>query len=360
MNKIQQKKMNKIQLGNGVSPSPESKTKEKKMKKIQLGFVGLFVALMLVLAPFNSTLAKTYEPENPEYEFHLVMQSSPGPFWFTLEKGALDAGKRYNVKVVFHMFPKESHEDQANRIDEVLALNPDGLVIAISNKALIEGPAMRAINRGIPVIAANAKDFSPEGEKIPYLFYVGENSRLAGQVVAKELLKARPGIKHVLVANQMPGLSMLEARVAGVKDILEPRGVKVTVIAINQNPTENLEKYRAHWTRHPETDGFVTTSSYYLYNEVARDFFKEEGLIDKVSNITFDMGEDVMEAVKKGEMLGMTDQQQWLEGYLTIHWLYLYKKWGFVPANDIFTGPYYINKDNVDAVEAAIKEGMRN
>ena len=72
----------------------------KKIKKFQLSVVGLFAALMLVLGPFNSAHAQTYSPDNPEFYFHIVLHTSPHPFWYTLAKGAMDAAERYYVKVV--------------------------------------------------------------------------------------------------------------------------------------------------------------------------------------------------------------------------------------------------------------------
>ena len=330
----------------------------KKIKKMQLSVVGLFAALMLVLGPFNSAHAQTYSPDNPEFYFHIVMHTSPHPFWYTMAKGAMDAAERYNVKVVSEMFPKESHEDQANRTDEVIALKPDGIVTAITNLNLIEGPIKRAMARGIPIIAANAPDTRPVGERIPYVTYVGQDERIAGQRIGNELLKDRPGLKHVVIANHKPGLSVLESRAQGVRDVLDAKGVKVTVLAVPASPTDILERYRAHWTRHPETDGFVTLKCC-PNNEIARNFFKEEGLLDKVSNITWDMGEDTLAAIKKGEMLGLIDQQVYLQGYLSVHWLYLYAKYGFVPGGDIQTGPFFVTKDNIEFVEEGIAGGWR-
>ena len=330
----------------------------KKIKKMQLSVVGLFAALMLVLGPFNSALAQTYEPDNPEYTFHVVVQYSPHPFWDTFVNGALEAGKRYNVKVVSAMFPTESIEQQADRIDQVRSLKPDGMAISISNLQSIKGPTMRAINAGIPVVAVNSPDTSPKDKRIPYLFYTGQSEFLAGQEVARRMLKANPGIKHVMIANQSPGLGVLEQRAGGVKDVMQKRGVKVTVVAITRNPSQILERYRAHWARHPETDGFVTLSSH-PFNKVGRDLFKQKGIMNKVTNMTFDMSQDCVDAVRKGEMLGMVDQQQYFYGYIAISMLYMNAKYGFVPAADILTGPFIVDKSNVDIAAPGIKGGWR-
>jgi len=340
----------------------------KKMKNMQLWVVGLFAALMLVLAPFNSTLAAdfcqdlwgkpcksiptSYEPENPEYYFHIVMHTSPHPFWYTMARGAIEAAKRYNVKVVVEMFPRESLEDTANRFDQVVGLKPDGMVTAITNVKLMDKPVRRAIKRGIPVVASNVPDLRPVGERLPYLLYVGPSEFLHGQLLARELLKHRPSFKKVLITNHQPGLSVLEQRILGVKDVLEPLGTKVDTIRVSRNPSEVQEQVRAYFTRSPDTEGFVSLATY--VNDVARQFFREDGLTGKVVNITTEMCSECAEAVRKGELIAMSDQQIFLQGYLPVHWLYLYKKWGFEPASDMLTGPVMISKDNVDTVQEGI------
>ncbi len=348
--------MKKIQLGNGVSPSPESKTKEKKMKKIQLGFVGLFAALMLALAPFNSTLAQqSYEPENPEFYFHVIYHTSLHPFWHVMEKGVMDAAKRYNVKVVTEMFPRELHEDQANRIDLVIGLKPDGIVTSISTVSLVEPPIRRAIKAGIAVAAGNAQDYREGKDKIPYLFYVGADEIKTGKLLAEEMLKHGTP-KHILITNHQPGLSVLEKRIVGFKSVMEPLGIKISVQKTTWNPTEILEQIRSWWAANPDTDGYWAIASH-PYVAIASEFFEEEGL--KVLTVATEMDVGSLDALENGTLIAMTDQQVYLQGYLPIHWLYLYKKYGFLPANDIRTGPILVTKDNADIIEEGLKGGWR-
>lgn len=326
------------------------------MNKIQKVLVGMLSAFTLALAPFNSAHAQAYEPDDPEYYFHIVAYWSPHPFWTTFAKGAMDAAKHYNVKVINEQFPKEDHQAQADRVDEVRANNPDGMVVSIGNMGLIEGPVRRAIEAGIPVYAANGNDNRPPDQRIPLIGFAGMDSVEDGRTVAREMLKVRP-VKHIVIANQHPGHAILEARAKGIREVMEPLGVKVTVLAITMNPTETLERFRAHWTKHPETDAFTTLSAE-PHNQIARDFFKEEGLLDKVLNITFDMSTDTLEATKNGEMLGMMDSQVYLQGYLPIAMLYLYKKYGFQMGN-LNTGNFFVHKGNAEMVGEGIEGGWR-
>jgi simple sugar transport system substrate-binding protein len=327
------------------------------MKRKALWFVGLIAALMLALAPFNSTLAQSYEPENPEFYFHIIYHTSPHPFWYTMVKGAMDAAKRYNVKMVSEMFPRESHEDQANRIDQVIALKPDGIVTAITTTSLIEAPIRRAIKAGIPVIAGNAQDYREGKDKIPYLFFVGADEIQTGKLLAEEMLKHGTP-KHILITNHKPGLIVLEKRIVGFKSVMEPLGIKISIQKTSHNPTEILEQYRSWWAANPDTDGYWSMNPQ-PWQKIAQEFFEEEGLTGKVLNVATDMSVDSLDALKNGKLICMTDQQIYLQGYLTIHWFYLYKKYGFLPGADIATGPLLITKDNVDIVKAGLKGGWR-
>ena len=325
------------------------------MSIIQKVLVGVFSVFMLALAPFNSTLAESYEPENPEFYFHIIYHTSPHPFWYTMEKGAMDAAKRYNVKMVTEMFPRESHEDQANRIDQVIGLKPDGIVTAITTTSLIEAPVMRAIKAGIPVIAGNAQDYREAKDRIPYLFFVGADEVATGAKLAQEMLKHGTP-KHVLVTNHKPGLIVLEKRIVGFKSVMEPLGIKVSVVKTSNDPTQILELYRSWWAANPDTDGYWSMNPQ-PWQPIATEFFDDEGL--KILNVATDMSVPSLELIKNGKLIAMTDQQVYLQGYLTIHWMYLYKKYGFLPGNDIATGPLLITKDNLDSVKEGLEGGWR-
>ena len=93
---------------------------------------------------------------------------------------------------------------------------------------------------------------------------------------------------------------------------------------------------------------------------ILANIFKEDGIQDKVVVGRTEMNMEGAEAIMRGELIAMTDQQIYLQGYLPVAWLYLYKKYGFKPQADIVTGPYFIRKDNAHIVEPSLKGGWRN
>jgi len=149
----------------------------------------------------------------------------------------------------------------------------------------------------------------------------------------------------------------LEARCQGFLDGMKEKNVPVEKLDIGTDPTKAVETLKAYFTRNPDTDALLTLGP--LGTDPAVKFLKENNLVGKVLHGTFDLHPGTLSAIKEGVTLFAIDQQQYLQGYMAITWLYLYKKYGLRPANDVLTGPGFVDKDNVSLVEELIKQGIR-
>ena len=75
---------------------------------------------------------------------------------------------------------------------------------------------------------------------------------------------------------------------------------------------------------------------------------------------TFDLSSDVQTELKAGTMSFAVDQQQFLQGYLPITFLYLYKKHegqSVGGGTTVASGPLLVDSSNVSKVAAAISAG---
>jgi simple sugar transport system substrate-binding protein len=75
----------------------------------------------------------------------------------------------------------------------------------------------------------------------------------------------------------------------------------------------------------------------------------------------FDLGPDVLQAVKAGALLFAIDQQAYLQGYLPIVLLTERARYGLFPAQGdvIATGPNFVTKDEVDRVIELSRRSIR-
>ena len=82
---------------------------------------------------------------------------------------------------------------------------------------------------------------------------------------------------------------------------------------------------------------------------------------DDVKVGTFDLNEEAAKAVQTGDLQFCIDQQPYLQGYLAISQLYLYKKNGNIMGGGkaTLTGPSFVDTTNVAAILPFINQNTR-
>ena len=272
-------------------------------------------------------------------------------FWSVAKKGADDADADFADTVVEYRSP-ETYDmvAMAQLIDAAVASKPDGLAVSIPDPDAL-GPSIKAaIAAGIPVISLNsgvevAKDL---GVKV----HVGQTELIAG-IGGGEAMKAA-GVTKAACVNQEVGNVALDLRCEGFGQGL---GTTPDIIATTIDPTEVKNAVTAYLTKNPDTQALFILGSDPAMPAV--EAVEGLGLIGKVRLATFDLSEGILEAVRDGKMDFAIDQQQYLQGYLPIALLRLYKKFGLMPGADVLTGPGLVTKDNAASVIDWSKQGYR-
>lgn len=291
------------------------------------------------------------------YTFYVVSHGGPAdPFWGVVMKGMKDAAEKYNVEAVYLGPEKFSIKEFIDMLVSAIARKPDGLVVTITNPVALDAPLRKAIKMGIPVVAINVPDSRPADEAIPYLCYVGMDEYLAGVYAARRMLQEFTPRRAVIAIHE-PGHAGLEARAKGIMDTLKPKGIPVGKLDITTDPTKALVLMKSYLTKHPDTDAIFTLGP--LGAHPAIQLVEEEGLVGKVKIGAIDLSSKITDAIKKGEVLFTVDQQQYLQGYLPVVFLYLYNEYGLIPHEKVLTGPSIVDKSNVDIVEKTVQMGYR-
>ena len=296
-----------------------------------------------------------------EYTFYIVSHGGPGdPFWGVVMKGMQDAAAFLNnatddtINATYFGPEVYSVTKLVDMLNSAIAARPDGIAATITDPAAVDEPLRRAIDLGIPVIAINVPDPRPAGERIPYLFYVGGDEYLSGIRAAERMLSVKKPTRAVVTIHEVGHIG-LELRAKGFIEVMTEAGVPAEKLATGLDPTQAIEILRGYFSRNPDTDAIFTLGS--IDSAYVIQFLKEEGLAGKVMLGCFDVSQDVVQAIQDGIALFTISQQQYLQGYMPIIWLYLYNKYGFLPANDILTGPGFVDASNVDKVVELVKQG---
>lgn len=317
--------------------------------------VVLVLTLVLVAATFVP-IAVAQEPEKPIYYF--VSHGGPAdPFWGVVVKGVQDAGKDLGVDAryvgpagVFNL------QEMLDMLNTAIGSKPAGIASTIVDPAALDEPLRRAIEMGIPVIGANAPDNRPKAEQIPYMFYVGAYGYDGGFMGGKYMLE-KGKVKHAVCATHEAGHSDHIARCQGFKDALSPEGIEVDDLDIGSDPTQAVEVFKAYFAANPETNALLTLGPPGLIPAVQ--WLKESGKKDEIMHGAFDLGTETLDAISEGYAMFAIDQQQYLQGYLSILWLHKYNQYALKPPEDVKTGPFFVTKDNIGPIAAAIEKGYR-
>jgi simple sugar transport system substrate-binding protein len=280
------------------------------------------------------------------------------PFWSVVKKGVDQAAHDMGVQAIYEG-PASGTFDvvaMAHLIDAAVAAHPDGLVVSIPDPNAL-GPSIKAaVAAGIPVISINSG--SDVAKSLGVLVHIGQTEEQAG--IGGGLRMGAAGVKHALCINQEVGNAALTLRCKGFEEGLsQADGGTVKVIGVNlANPTQSQQTVEAAIQHDPSVDGILT-----LGPTGATPTIKALQDLNKLGQIklaTFDLSSDVLNAIKNGQMLFAIDQQQYLQGYLPIVLLTLYKTNLNTIANDILqTGPGFVTSQNVSQVIQLTAQGTR-
>ena len=284
------------------------------------------------------------------YKIAVVTHGGAGDsFWSIVKAGAVQAGKDMGDPVSYQSDGDPTN--QAKLIDNAVNQKPDALVVSMANPQALKAAVQRAVAAGIPVITINAG--GAESKAYGALSHIGSDERVAGEAVGTKLKSE--GAKKVLCIIQEAGNVSLETRCEGVKNTL---GGTVTNLQVDNNNLPAAETtIQAKLQQDPSIDGIVTLGA-----QVAS---TAEGAIKSANSsaklATFDLNADVAKGVLDGKIDFAVDQQPYLQGYLAVQMLTLYKTnlnvlGGGLP---VLTGPNLITKENAAAVLKLAAEGTR-
>ena len=280
------------------------------------------------------------------------------PFWSVVKKGVDQAAHDMGVQAIYEG-PSSGTFDvvaMSHLIDTAVASHPDGIVVSIPDPKGL-GPSIKAaVTAGIPVISINSG--SDVAKSLGVLVHIGQTEEQAG--IGGGLRMGAAGVKNALCVNQEVGNAALTLRCKGFQEgLTQADGGTVKVIGVNlSNPTQTQQTIEAALQHDTSIDGILT-----LGPTGATPTIKALQDLNKLGQIklaTFDLSSDVLNAIKSGQMLFAIDQQQYLQGYLPIVLLTLYKTNLNTIANDILqTGPGFVTSDNVSQVIQLTAQGTR-
>ena len=290
------------------------------------------------------------------FKFVLVADGpASDPFWALAKKGADQAATDMGVSVTYQAPDASGGADMGTLIDNAVATQPDGLVISIPNCDQLATHIQQALLVGIPVISIHSG--SACAAKLGLLNYIGQTDYQAGYAGGQQMAAA--GAKHVLCVNQAVGDPDMNSRCSGVHDAMKKAGGKTDVLSVDlSNPASVQQKLQALLTQDPSIDGVITLNAAGASVAITA----AQGVIraHQIVLATFDVSAAVLQAIQAGHMQFAIDQQPYLQGYLSVALLALYKEnLSSVASPTVSTGPIFVTSANVAQIAQLEGAGLR-
>jgi simple sugar transport system substrate-binding protein len=191
-------------------------------------------------------------------------------------------------------------------------------------------------------------------QKLGALTHVGQTESIAGEA-AGQRFKNEGAKKLLCIIHEQSNVGLNE-RCDGAKKGLGGETVNLQVKGTADIQT-TLTEIQSKLQSDKSFDAVLSLNPDIAI--AARDAIKGAGSQAKLA--TFDLSGDVIKGVAAGDIAFAVDQQQYLQGYLPVQMLFLYKRnlstiGGGQP---VLTGPGFVTKDNATAVQKFAEAGTR-
>ena len=283
------------------------------------------------------------------YTFAMITHETPGDtFWDRIRAGAEQAAKDTGSTLKYSADPEATK--QAVLIQNAIDSKVDGIATTLVTPEPLIPTVKKAVDAGIPVDSFNSgTDFYKEAGALTHF---SSDEKLAGQQAGA---KAKAdGATKILCTIQQTGSVALEDRCAGVKSAF-PNTENIQVNG--QDDSAVTSAIQAKLAQDKDINWIITLGAAQALDAIkAKEAVRSEAKIG-----TFDLNKETAEAVQAGDLQFCIDQQPYLQGYLAVTQLYLYKKNGNIlgGGQPSLTGPSFVDTTNVDAILPFINQNTR-
>ncbi|BCJ45991.1 sugar ABC transporter substrate-binding protein [Actinoplanes ianthinogenes] len=288
-------------------------------------------------------------PSTPKWKFTFVNHVTTNPFFTPTQYGMADAAALLGIEKPQWTGSQNSIvAEMVNATNTAISAKVDGIAIAVVDKNAFRAPVDQALDAGIPVVSYNA-DGARGDPGTNRLAYIGQGLYESGYALGRRaLLQVQSGDVAAFIAT--PGALNIQPRIDGAQQAFKDSGkpITFTAVATNADVTKGLSIIDAYAQGHSNLAGMLavdagSTSS--VGQTVKKYNLRSKGL--KVAG-GFDLIPESLTGIQEGSLDYTIDQQPYMQGFLPVLYLYLYKvSGGLLSPSETNTGLLFVTKDNV-------------
>jgi simple sugar transport system substrate-binding protein len=276
------------------------------------------------------------------YKFVFVNHVTTNPFFTPTQYGAADASKLLGCSYQWTGSESSNVNQMVNAMNSAVTGGADGIAVALIDLHAFNAPVEAAIKAGIPVVAYNA-----DAAGNARLAYVGQDLKKAGEEMGKRIVSA-VGSGDVALFIATPGSANLQPRIEGAEKAIRASGkaINIHTVATGAAVPSEESTIDAYWLGHTSTKGMYAVDG--GSTESLAKVMQKHGLAGKVKAGGFDLTEQTQKLLSEGIIEFTIDQQPYLQGFLPVLQLFMYKVSGTLSGlAETDTGLKFLSKETV-------------
>jgi len=286
-----------------------------------------------------------------DFQFHVITHGDDGVFWAVVQAAVEQAAADLGIDVNYFGSTNDA-QAQSQAIEAAIAEGSDGIAISLADPEGVSAAAAAVTEAGIPLYTLNSG--LNNWQELGATTHVGQDEIVAGQGAGERFNEL--GVTTILCGRQEQTNIALEERCEGLAETFEGEVIS-EFVGLDADPTEQENQISALLQANPEIDAFMGTGP----NLPLRAIAAAESAGSELAIAGFDISPDLLPAIGDGSVAFTVDQQQYLQGYLSVVFMYLQATnlntvGGGLP---VLTGPGFVDADNVEGVSALVDAGTR-
>lgn len=298
-------------------------------------YLALVLALVMVFGIAGANAEVTYSSQpafvgNPDEIYYFVSWYAGNEWWVGGYEGFKDAARQLGVQTKCTGAVDDGIDSQTAVIEQVVAMQPAGICLAVSDGAAFGDVTQRALEAGIPI--ATTDNEITEAQTI---MFMGYNDTYQTRLVADHIGQVAGADAKVAVL-EVVGQINLEKRAAAFREQLDKYWPNIEIVASANSGHDELKAASdtaALLLAHPDLDFIFSLNATAAMGAVTA--IQEAGSSCRV--ITMDVNENVLDYIKEGKIDAAVMPDSYTFGYISMLALYceahklLDPMWNIVP-----------------------------
>jgi simple sugar transport system substrate-binding protein len=277
------------------------------------------------------------------YKFTMVNHVTTNVFFTPTQSGAADACKLLGCSYQWTGSATSSVAQMASAIDTAVTAGVDGIATTLISATGFNQPVAKAIAAGIPVVSYNADEPS-----VDRLAYIGQDLMVAGEQMGEHIVSLLPNGGDIALFIATPGAANIQPRIDGAEATLKSHpNIKYDVVTTGAAVPGELTAVNAWAVGHPSAKGMFAVdggSTEGVAQAIQKNGLKAKGWVGG----GFDLTPITQQLLASGYIDFTIDQQPYLQGFLPIFELYMYKaSQGLTGPADVDTGLKFLTQETV-------------